>query len=79
MLLDVGENLFELLVGGGEFLAADVKEFFTALGVGSEVVDAALWVLHLLHKLFELGNGLGVGHFFILFHFLKNYELCELN
>ena len=66
-LLDVGENLFELFVGGSEFLAADVEEFFAALGVGCEVVNAALRVLHLLDKLFELGHRLGVSHFVVIF------------
>ena len=77
-LLDGGEDLLELLVGCGEFLAADVEEFLAALGVGAQVVDAALGVLHLLHNLLEFGHGLGVSHFFVLFHILKNYEFNEL-
>ena len=36
--MEVGEDLFELLVGGGEFLAADVEEFLAALGVVSQAV-----------------------------------------
>ena len=65
LLLDGGEDLFELLVGLGEFLAADVEEFLAALGVAGQVVDAALRVLHLLYKLFELGHRLGVCHFVV--------------
>ena len=65
LLLDGGEDLFELLVGLGEFLAADVKEFLAALGVAGQVVDAALRVLHLLYELFELGHRLGVCHFVV--------------
>ena len=71
LLLDVGEDLLELLVGLGEFLAADVEEFFTALGVGGEVVDAALRILHLLDKLFEFGHGLCISHLAIIFHCFK--------
>jgi len=69
LLLDVGEDLLELLVGLGELLAADVKEFLAALGIGRQVVDAALRVLHLLDELFELGHGLGIGHLVVLFHY----------
>ena len=79
LLLDGGEYLLELLVGGGEFLSAQVKEFLAALGVVAQVVDAALRVLHLLHKLFEFGNRLGISHFIVLFHILLNYEFHELN
>ena len=38
-LLDGGEDLLELLVGCGEFLAADVEEFLAALGVGAQIVQ----------------------------------------
>ena len=67
--------MFELLVGGGEFAAADVKELLAALGVVSEVVDAALGVLHLLDEFFEFGHSLGIGHLVVFFHCLINYEL----
>ncbi len=73
LLLDVGKDLLELLVGLGELLAADVKQLLAALGVGREVVDAALWVLHLLDKLIELGNSLGIGHFDVLFHIVFSF------
>ena len=53
LLLDGGKDLLELLIGCGEFLAADVKQFLAALGVVSQVIDAALRVLHLLYKLFN--------------------------
>ena len=79
LLLDGGKDLLELLVGCGEFLAADVEQFLAALGVVRQVIDAALRVLHLLYKLFQFGNSLGISHFFILFHFLLNYEFHELN
>ena len=79
LLLDGGKDLLELLVGGSEFLAADVEKFLAALGVVRQVIDAALRVLHLLYKLFQFGNSLGISHFFILFHFLLNYEFHKLN
>ena len=79
LLLDGGKDLLELLVGCGEFLAADVEKFLAALGIVRQVIDAALRVLHLLYKLFQFGNSLGISHFFILFHFLLNYEFHELN
>ena len=79
LLLDGGKDLLELLVGGSEFLAADVEKFLAALGVVRQVIDAALRVLHLLHKLFQFGNSLSISHFFILFHFLLNYEFHKLN
>ena len=69
-MLDGGEDLFELLVGCGEFVAADVEEFLAALGVGGKVVDAALRVLHLLYQLFEFGHSLGIGHFFHIYQSL---------
>jgi len=68
LALDVGKDLLELFVSGSEFLAADVQQLLAALGVGAQVVNAALWVLHLLHELFELGHGLGIGQLGILFH-----------
>ena len=78
-LLHVGEDLLELLVGSCEFLAADVEQLLAALGVGAQVVDAALRVLHLLNDFLEFGHRLGVGHFFVLFHcFVLNYEFHEL-
>ena len=79
LLLDGGKDLFELLVGCGEFLAADVEQFLAALGIVRQVIDAALRVLHLLYKLLQFGNSLSISHFFILFHFLLNYEFHELN
>ena len=78
MLLDVGEDLLELLVGLGELLAADVKEFLAALGVVGQVVDAALRVLHLLHELLKLGHGLGIGHLSVFFHIQFSVVSCSL-
>ena len=79
LLLDGGKDLLELLVGCGEFLAADVEQFLAALGIVRQVIDAALRVLHLLYKLFQFGNSLGISHFFILCHYLLNYVFRELN
>ena len=75
LLLDVGKDLLELLVGCGEFLAADVEQLLAAPSIVAEVVDAALWVLHLLNDFLQFGDGLGVGHFSVFFHCLINYEL----
>ena len=71
MRMEGGEDLLELLVGGGEFGAADAEQLLGALGVVGEVVDAALRVLHALDELFEFLNGLGVGHCVVIFHIVS--------
>ena len=59
--LEVGEDCFQLLVGGLQTAAAFAQEFGGAPGVGREKVYVAAVALHVAEYGVEFGSGLSVG------------------